>query len=70
MKTFRVNHIPYGRPESLAALIHAKDLSSAEKELRRRRGLRLPGGIYYIFEEGRYENGLQITLPAGRENLK
>lgn len=70
MKTFRVNHVPFGMPERLAALIHAKDLSSAEKCLQRKRGLRLPDGTYYVFEEGHYENGLQITLPAGREITK
>lgn len=66
MKAFRVHNVPFGAPERLAALIVAKGLHSAAKKLKRGGGLRLPDGIYYLFEEGRYENGLQITLPAGR----
>lgn len=65
MKTFRVHHVPFGAPERLAARIEAKDLFLAAKKLKHRGGLRLPDGTYYLFEEGRYENGLQIALPAG-----
>ena len=67
MRTFRVNYVPFGVPERLAALICAERLSRAADRLRRGRGLRLPSGTYYIFEEGHYENGLLITLPSGRE---
>lgn len=62
LKTFRVNHVPCGAPEGLALLIQAKGLRSEVKKLRRNRGLRLPVGIYYVFEEGRYDQGLQITF--------
>lgn len=65
MKTFRVSHVPFGTPEGLAALIYATGLSPAAKKLWRGGGLRLPDGTYYLFEEGRYDNGLPITLPAG-----
>ena len=54
-------------PERLAARMDARGLSSAAKKLKRGGGPQLPDGTYYLFEEGRYENGLQITLPAGRE---
>ena len=65
MKTFRVHDVPFGAPERLAARMDARGLSSAAKKLRHRGGLRLPDGTYYLFEEGRYQDGLQITLPAG-----
>ena len=68
MKSFRINQVPFGAPERLAALIDAKGLSSAAKKFQRGGGLRLSDGTYYLFEEGRYENGLSITLPAGWEN--
>ena len=68
MKTFRVNAVPIGAPEQLAALIFARGTSSAAKKLKRGDGLRLPDGTYYLFEEGRYQYGLQITLPAGRKS--
>lgn len=67
MKTFRVHDVPFGAPERLAARMDARGFSSAAKKLKRGGGLRLPDGNYYLFEEGRYENGLQITLPAGGE---
>ncbi len=70
MKTFRIYHVPFGAPEQLAARFYAKGLSCAVKGLQRSRGLRLPDGVYYIFEEGHYADGLQITLPAGREIKK
>lgn len=65
MKTFRVHDVPFGALERLAARIDARGLSSAAKKLKRGGGPQLPDGTYYLFEEGRYENGLQITLPAG-----
>ncbi len=64
MKTFRVHYIPFGAPERLAALMDARELSSAAKKLKRGGGLRLPDGTCYLFEEGRYQDGLQINLPA------
>ena len=64
MKTFRVHDVPFGAPERLAARMDARGLSSAAKKLRHRGGLRLPDGTYYLFEEGRYQDGLQITIPA------
>ena len=67
MKTFRVHHVPFSAPKRLAARIDAKGLSSAAKKFQRGGGLRLSDGTYYLFEEGRYENGLSITLPAGWE---
>ena len=65
MKTFRVHHVPFSAPKRLAARIDAKGLSAAAKKLQHGGGLRLPDGTYYLFEEGHYENGLQITLPTG-----
>ena len=65
MKTFRVHDVPFGAPERLAARMDARGLSSAAEKLKRGDGLRLPDGTYYLFEEGRYQDGLQITLPAG-----
>ena len=65
MKTFRIHHVPFSAPKRLAARIDAKGLSSAAKKLQHGGGLRLPDGTYYLFEEGHYENGLQITLPTG-----
>lgn len=62
MKTFRVNHVPWYAPEGLAALVQARSLKSAVKKVKGGRDLRLPDGIYYIFETGRYDNGLQIEL--------
>ena len=64
MKTFRVHHVPFSAPKRLAARIDAKGLSSAAKKLQHGGGLRLPDGTYYLFEEGRYQDGLQITIPA------
>ena len=64
MKTFRVNRVLFGTPEHLALLVRAKGLKSAVKKLRHNNGLRLPDGTYYIFEAGRYDNGLQITFPG------
>lgn len=62
MKTFRVNHVPWCAPESLAALVQARSLKCAVKKLKGGREQRLPDGIYYIFETGRYDNGLQIEF--------
>ena len=64
MKTFRVHDVPFGAPERLAARMDARGLSSAAEKLKRGDGLRLPDGTYYLFEEGRYQDGLQITIPA------
>ena len=61
MKPFRVNHVPWCAPEGLAALVRARSLES---------DLRLPDGTYYIFEEGRYARGLQITLSPKNVMLK
>lgn len=66
MKTFRVNHVPFGAPECLALLVCAKGLNSARKKLWRWNDMRLPDGTYYIFEEGRYDNGFQITFPKNQ----
>lgn len=62
MKLFRVNHVPWCAPEGLSALVQARSLKSAVKKVKDGRDLRLPDGTYYIFEEGRYAHGLQITL--------
>lgn len=62
MKTFRVNHVPQCAPEGLTALVQARSLKSAAKKVKGGCDLRLPDGIYYIFETGRYDNGLQIEL--------
>lgn len=62
MKTFRVNHVPRCAPEGLAASVQARSLKSAANKVKGGREQRLPDGIYYIFEMGRYDNGLQIEL--------
>lgn len=62
MKTFRVNHVPWCAPEGLAALVQARSLKSAAKKVKEGCDLRLPDGVYYIFETGRYDNGLQVEL--------
>lgn len=64
MKPFRVNHVPWCAPEKLAALVQARSLKSAAKKVRGGRDLRLPDGLYYIFETGHYGNRLQITLSS------
>lgn len=62
MKHFRVNYVPWCAPEKLAALVQARSLKSAAKKVKGGRDLRLPDGIYYIFEADDYGNGLQIEL--------
>ena len=70
MKSFRVNHVHWCAPEGLAALVRARSLESAVRKVKEGRDLRLPDGTYYIFEEGRYARGLQITLSPKNVILK
>lgn len=61
MKLFRVHHIRAGGPETLALVVKAGGLKSAVKRVREH-PLDQANGTYYIFETGRYGDGLQITL--------
>ena len=54
----------------VAALVRARSLESAVRKVKEGRDLRLPDGTYYIFEEGRYARGLQITLSPKNVILK
>lgn len=62
MKQFRVHHVCFGGRETLALIVSAGSLNSAVKRVCEHPFIRLPNGIYYIFEAGFYENGLEITL--------
>lgn len=62
MKLFRVHHIRAGGPETLALVVKVGGLKSAVKRVREHPLIRLPNGTCYIFETGRYGDGLQITL--------
>lgn len=62
MKVFRINHVRQNAPEGLSALLQANGLKSAVKKIKSGCDLRLPDGTYYVFEEGRYDYGIQITI--------
>ena len=63
MKTFCVNHVPFGVTERLAALIDAKGLSSAAKKFQ----CGCLTGSYYLFEERLVSRWPSDNPSCGRE---
>ena len=61
-KEFRVNIVCPGRPESLVLLVRAASLNGAVKKLRYAKEFQLPIAQYYVYETGRYANGISIGL--------
>lgn len=61
-KEFRVNVVSPGRPESLVLLVKAASLNGAVRKLRYSTEFQLPIAQYYVYETGRYANGISIAL--------
>ena len=69
-KEFRVNIVHPNEPEGLTLLLWATSLNSAVKKLRYSTEFQLPAAQYYVYESGRYTNGVSISLtPAFVEHL-
>lgn len=70
-KEFRVNAVYPDRPEGLVLLLRAASLNSAVKKLRYSTDFQLPTAQYYVYESGRYLNGISIALsPAFVKQLR
>ena len=70
-KEFRVNAIYPDRPEGLILLLRAASLNSAVKKLRYSTDFQLPTAQYYVYESGRYLEGVSIALtPAFVKHLR
>lgn len=61
-KEFRVDVVCPGEPEGLMLLLRAASLNSAVKKLRYSTEFQLPIAQYYVYEAGRYTNGVSIAL--------
>ena len=61
-KEFRVDVVCPGEPEGLLLLLQAASLNSAVKKLRYSTEFQLPIAQYYVYEAGRYTNGVSIAL--------
>ena len=70
-KEYRVNIAYPNKPEGLILLLRAASLSGAVKKLRYSAEFQLPAAQYYVYESGRYTNGVSISLtPAFVEHLQ
>ena len=61
-KEFRVNAVYPDEPEGLVLLLRAVSLNSAVKKLRYSTEFQLPIAQYYVYEAGRYANGVSVAL--------
>lgn len=61
-KEFRVNAVFPGRPEGLVLLVRAASLNNAVRKLRCSTEFQLPIAQYYVYETGRYANGISVAL--------
>lgn len=70
-KEFRVNMVRSGRPDGLVLLLRAASLKSAVRKLSYSPSFQLPAAQYYVYETGRYLDGVSIALtPAFVEHLR
>lgn len=70
-KEFRVNAIYPDRPQGLSLLLRAASLNSAVKKLRYSTDFQLPVAQYYVYESGRYLEGVSIALtPAFVKHIR
>lgn len=61
-KEFLVNAVYPDKPEGLVLLLRAASLNSAVKKLRYSTEFQMPIARYYVYEAGRYANGVSIAL--------
>ena len=59
-KEYRVNMVMFGGPERLACILYSNSLKNAVRQIKRK-PLFSMRSTYYIFETGKYAEGVSIT---------
>ena len=59
-KEYRVNVVMFGGPERLACILYSNSLKNAVRQIKRKPPFSMRS-TYYIFEIGKYAEGVSIT---------